>query len=99
VLLHSGDFTANGWPDQIEHFNRFLGGLPHQYKIVIAGNHELSFDVHNWSEISSRFPFPLEANPAYCRSLLTDCIYHEESSCEILGYKIWGTPWTPTYHD
>ena len=28
----------------MKEFNKFLGSLPHKHKIVIAGNHELSFD-------------------------------------------------------
>ena len=26
-------------------------------------------------------------------------IYLEDSSCEVLGYKIWGSPWTPWFCD
>ena len=45
VLIHAGDFTVSGHLDEVQRFNDFLGSLDHiKHKIVIAGNHELSFD-------------------------------------------------------
>ena len=29
---------------EVREFNTWIGSLPHKYKVVIAGNHELSFD-------------------------------------------------------
>ncbi|KAJ8924610.1 hypothetical protein NQ315_000760 [Exocentrus adspersus] len=51
VFVHAGDFTKCGQRDEVIQFNKWLGSLPHKYKIVIAGNHELSFD----EEFSSLF--------------------------------------------
>jgi predicted phosphohydrolase len=45
VFIHAGDFTATGHPYAVAKFNEWLGCLPHRYKIVVAGNHELE-----WSE-------------------------------------------------
>jgi hypothetical protein len=42
--LHCGDFTNFGDLDELEKFNADMGKLPHKYKIVIAGNHELGFE-------------------------------------------------------
>jgi predicted phosphohydrolase len=44
VLLHAGDFTMHGWPDEIAKFNRFLATLDIKHKVVIAGNHEHTFE-------------------------------------------------------
>lgn len=44
VFVHAGDFTDTGERSEVLAFNEFLGRLPHRYKIVIAGNHESSFD-------------------------------------------------------
>ena len=44
VLLHTGDFTMRGDEQEVINFNQWLGTLYHKHKIVIAGNHELSFD-------------------------------------------------------
>jgi Icc-related predicted phosphoesterase len=40
VLIHAGDFTYFGKPNQSEKFNEWLGTLPYKYKVVVAGNHE-----------------------------------------------------------
>ncbi|XP_072389976.1 UPF0046 protein C25E10.12 [Diabrotica undecimpunctata] len=44
VFIHCGDFTKCGQKDEVFQFNEWLGTLPHKHKVVIAGNHELSFD-------------------------------------------------------
>ena len=49
VLLHTGDFTYKkskglNQMEQVIQFNDWLGTLPHKHKIVIAGNHDFSFD-------------------------------------------------------
>jgi 3',5'-cyclic AMP phosphodiesterase CpdA len=43
-LLHSGDFSNMGEAYEIVEFNQFLGELPHRNKVVIAGNHDFTFD-------------------------------------------------------
>lgn len=43
VLIHAGDFTMLGEEEHIENFNHWLGKLPHKYKVVIPGNHELGW--------------------------------------------------------
>lgn len=44
IFIHAGDFTRCGRLDEVNDFNKWIGELPHKHKIVIAGNHELSFD-------------------------------------------------------
>ncbi|XP_043521432.1 metallophosphoesterase MPPED2 isoform X1 [Frieseomelitta varia] len=44
VFIHAGDFTKCGSLQEVIEFNNWIGNLPHKNKIVIAGNHELSFD-------------------------------------------------------
>ncbi|KAK7477217.1 hypothetical protein BaRGS_00031528 [Batillaria attramentaria] len=44
ILLHAGDFTMGGDPGEIMNFDGFMSRLPHPVKIVIAGNHELTFE-------------------------------------------------------
>lgn len=44
ILIHAGDFTRCGHLQEVRDFNNWLGSLPHKHKIVIAGNHELTFD-------------------------------------------------------
>ncbi|KIP08864.1 hypothetical protein PHLGIDRAFT_23270 [Phlebiopsis gigantea 11061_1 CR5-6] len=45
VLLHSGDLSSWGYAPQIETTIKWLEGLPHPVKIVIAGNHDLAMDL------------------------------------------------------
>ena len=44
LLIHAGDFTNYGEVDKVKEFNAWLGTLPHTYKIVVAGNRDISFD-------------------------------------------------------
>ncbi len=83
VFIHAGDFTDLGEGDDIVLFNEFLGTLPHKHKIVIAGNHEGTFEWH----------------PKESRRLLTNCIYLEDSEVSINGIRIYGSPWTPSFHE
>ncbi|KAF7275107.1 hypothetical protein GWI33_012178 [Rhynchophorus ferrugineus] len=59
VFIHAGDFTKCGQKDEVIAFNKWLGGLPHKYKIVIAGNHELSFD----EKFTNSFKKKIESKP------------------------------------
>ena len=49
VLIHAGDFTNLGSLEEIKEFSDFLKTLDDKfkYKVVIAGNHELTFDKNN----------------------------------------------------
>lgn len=44
VVVHAGDFTRIGKQAEIRKFRKQFESLPHQYKIFIAGNHDLSLD-------------------------------------------------------
>jgi len=46
MLIHAGDLTSfSKRPSMIIDFNRWLGELPHRYKIVTFGNHEFAFEA------------------------------------------------------
>ena len=83
VLIHAGDFTMNGTANEIREFNHELSLLPHAHKIVIAGNHDINFEME----------------PVESRKLLTNAIYLEDSGVEIGGVKFWGSPWQPQFYD
>jgi Icc-related predicted phosphoesterase len=89
ILLHCGDFTnRNNWsnlsdnqiPRSIIDFNQWLGKLPHRYKIVICGNHEIGFK--NLSKEDIQFKY------------LNNCIYLQDELIEIEGISIYGCPWS-----
>ena len=97
VLLHCGDFTMIASPEQVTHFDTFLGSLPYAYKIVIAGNHEITFDTEAFPAIRQRYDLNQVRDPAQVKALLKNCIYLEDSGVEIGGYTIWGSPWLPDF--
>ena len=99
ILLHAGDFSYEGQYEEIQNFNHWLGTLPHKHKVVITGNHELSFDLEHEKQINNDFfgNEPLNFNTA--RGLLQNCIYLEHSSVTIEGIKIFGTPYQPIFYD
>ena len=54
ILIHSGDFTFNGRRAEVKEFADWIRSLSKfKYKIVIAGNHDFTFDV-NWYQKKGR---------------------------------------------
>lgn len=98
LLIHCGDFTNYGMESEIYKFNTWLGTIKHKYKhiIVIAGNHELSFDEENEQDYKQAKFFRKKignVNFKEAKKLLTNCIYLEHQGIEIEGLKIFGTPY------
>ena len=71
-------------------FNDWLGTLNFKHKIVIAGNHDLTFDPVWYEKKWKRFHHQKMDNEAIKKSL-TNCTYLEDSSVEVDGIKIYGT--------
>jgi len=84
ILIHAGDAANRGTIEEIVLFNHWFTGLPHGYKIFVAGNHDWIF----------------ETNPRLARSLLdSKIIYLQDSFVEIENLKIYGSPWQPRFFD
>ena len=83
VLLHTGDFTSRGRVAEVEAFGAFLARLPHEHKVVVAGNHDFLF----------------QERPEEARALLGDVTYLEDSGTRIGELSLWGSPWQPWFHD
>lgn len=98
ILIHAGDFTSCGSRDQVIHFNRFLGTLNHPYKVVIAGNHDISFDLESYDSLWSHFT-RIREDPEDTRKQLTNCIYLEDEEITLRGFRIYGSPWSPVFCD
>lgn len=81
ILIHAGDFTLAGSLSEVLDFNDWLGTLNHTYKIVIAGNHDKC----------------LGKNDTLGFKMITNGIYLQNSSIDIEGIKIWGSPLTPAF--
>lgn len=111
VILHGGDITNIGLTREVKTFNDFLGTLPHPVKIVIAGNHDLTFDDDlvnkrrdylrsNFRISDTKFEAVMrELGVTSVKQLLTNCVYLEDSEIDVCGIKIYGSPWQPEFCD
>lgn len=104
VLLHAGDFTNTGELEQVESLNKWLQAYPAAEKIVIAGNHDVTFHEEYYRKTgATRFHRGCGAyDCTKAKALLTKasaCTYLEDSSIEVRGYRIYGSPWQPEFCD
>eukprot|EP00656_Telonema_subtile_P016431 TRINITY_DN18679_c0_g1_i2.p1 TRINITY_DN18679_c0_g1~~TRINITY_DN18679_c0_g1_i2.p1 ORF type:complete len:328 (-),score=39.27 TRINITY_DN18679_c0_g1_i2:71-1054(-) len=100
VLVHTGDFTNTGEAEQVQDFSEWLLSLPHTHKIVIAGNHDVTFEPEYYeNRAADRFHKRNKYEPEHVRSLLQNCVYLENAGCEIQGIQLYGTPYQPEFCD
>ena len=77
------------------------GSLPYKIKVVIAGNHDISFDDSMNELRLNGFGLQKSAIESYLSArglrsvpeMLTNAIYLQDSSVTICGIKIYGSPW------
>lgn len=81
ILVIAGDFTNQGNAFDIKFFSQWLKRQPFKHKLVIAGNHDTSF----------------EYDPYMARPLLKNCTYLEDSGVTIEGLLFYGSPWQPEF--
>jgi len=101
VLLHAGDFTNTGEVEQVRSFAEWLRNYPAAQKIVIAGNHDVTFEKPYYERMWQRYhPEPYDCQEA--KAALVDsgaCTYLEDELTEAFGYRIFGSPWQPEFCD
>ena len=83
LIIHGGDMTRRGTPEEVEDFLNWFINLPYRHKIFIAGNHDFYFEHFTRQQIQNDLP--------------EDCHYLLNSGVNIEGIKIWGSPVTPTF--
>jgi Icc-related predicted phosphoesterase len=84
ILIHAGDISTLGKPEEIEDFLDWFSNQTHRYKLFIGGNHD----------------FYLEKEPELFELMVPkNCIYLNDSMAEVEGIKIWGSPVTPFFHN
>jgi Icc-related predicted phosphoesterase len=84
IVVHAGDFCAHGGYRDAHQFLAWFNTLPHQHKILIAGNHDILF----------------EKDPGLAKNLLREfpaITYLEDSAAEVAGLKFWGSPVQPRF--
>ena len=81
------------------------GTLPYKHKIVIAGNHELSFDDKFLQQQSANRVIRVKFEPkAVCdylhsrsltsmKDVLVNCTYLQDSETTVFGLRVYGSPW------
>jgi len=101
VLLHAGDFTNTGELEQVKSLVNWLQRYPATHKVVIAGNHDVTFEPSYYERMSWRYhPQPYRCSEVRAALLESKaCVYLEDQVAEILGYQIYGSPWQPAFCD
>lgn len=89
MVIHTGDFTNMGKENEIDYFLDWYSKIPCKYKILIAGNHDLSLD--DYTDPNSK------AFTKRCKKL--GIIYLQDSSVVIEGVKFYGSPRVPRFYD
>jgi len=103
VLIFSGDFTYSGQPAEVEKFKNFLKSVPHKQKIMIAGNHDKTFDMDKYTKLKNHrkfgnlLPEKVEDFKNSFFEGVEGLHYLENSSANVYGYEIYGSPFTPIY--
>jgi hypothetical protein len=101
ILIHAGDLTQNGTFAELQAQLLWIASLPHQHKIVIAGNHDLlldpTFSVKNGPSQGVDHDTGLTKE-----HLIWGNIIYLDSNCVTLRIRnrmvrIYGCPLTPKY--
>ncbi|TFK32536.1 Metallo-dependent phosphatase-like protein [Crucibulum laeve] len=105
ILLHAGDLSSWGYPDQMEKTLSWLASLPHSVKIIVAGNHNLCLDSTIGEDTMEEDISILEATRTRMRSQSiqdTGIYYLEHESMVVTttsdrSWKVYGSPAAPQY--
>ncbi|MFN7957267.1 MAG: metallophosphatase domain-containing protein [Holophagaceae bacterium] len=86
VLIHAGDATSTGTPDEVDRFLRWFAAQAHPHKILIAGNHDWIYqkDPERAASLLAKYP---------------EITYLQDSGVTIDGVRFWGSPWQPWFMD
>ena len=94
ILVHAGDFTVRGTSEEIGNFRdwmeRILQKQIAKYVVVVAGNHELTFEP--WKAKHAAVRSRQEATKASLTSI-PNLFYLEDTGIEVAGLKFYGSPW------
>lgn len=89
ILVHAGDISSSGYKSEIQDFAIWCDWLLENEKfkeiVLIAGNHDFYFEDH-----------PEEAAQLF-QSIGVH--YLKDSSITLEGFKFYGAPWQPRFHD
>lgn len=104
VLVHAGDFTSTGRLTEVRSFRAMMDSIDWlDHQVIIAGNHETTFDAAFYRTNGPRFHRPVE-DASVCRAALLAgssprLHYLENTGIRLCGLEFWGSPYTPSYFD
>ncbi len=87
ILIHAGDYSFRGSQHEIHEFYTWLNKQPAKHKVSVQGNHEV-WVQKNFYEARLR-----------AEELCPGVHFLEHGAIEIEGIKIFGSAWTPWFHD
>ena len=112
LLVHAGDLSENGSFDEIQAQLIWLSSQPYQYKVVIAGNHDVLLD----EEFLQKYPERRYGQTKTRLDLNWGSVHYLQDSSVTLDFTfdedpnqggsrcqrkrqltIYGSPWTPQY--
>jgi len=79
IIIHSGDISWAGKPEEVLDFIQWFRDLNYKYKLFIAGNHDFCLEGKKRETIQRYLP--------------QNCFYLFDSSVTIEGLKFWGIPY------
>lgn len=94
-ILHFLLLSPPPSPRQVQSFAQWLRDYPAKEKVVIAGNHDLSFDEEYCRARMKKTSMCAEVK----ETLSGSCTYLEDEFVEVFGYRIYGSPWQPEFCD
>ena len=83
VFIHAGDMCRHGDLAELRVAARWIAGLPHRHKVIVAGNHDWAF----------------AREPGAARAMFNDAHYLQDAEVTIEGMRFYGSPWQPAFHD
>lgn len=87
LIVHCGDSTGRGSWEECRSFVRWFENLAqYKHKVMIAGNHDFLFE-----RAPTMVPALFEVGPSIH--------YLQDSSVEVEGVKIYGSPWQPEFYN
>ncbi|TEB32957.1 Metallo-dependent phosphatase [Coprinellus micaceus] len=104
VLLHSGDLTNTGTEKQMKTTMEWICGLPHEVKVVIAGNHDLSLH-RDWYKDKQWKRWHDKKQVAGKKAKKAGVVYLENEkatfqvSPDRREWTVYGSPWSPEFYN
>jgi Icc-related predicted phosphoesterase len=83
MLICAGDFSMRAKMHNVTEFARWFKAQPHQYKIIVPGNHDMF----------------CEGNISWCRTEFEPAVLLNHEEKEVAGYRVFGSPYSSAIHD